>query len=480
MSKLQERKLARRLAFNELAQTNQRMVFCESLVRRDAVRRESVNGIEHVVVGSFTLPDNIVMNGILYPADEIEKGYKTLERTLAPVEHPNDGKGNYLSANDPVAINGFYAGAWNENVSRSGGRVYLEKWINVAEAMKTDRGRRLLDRIKELETSSDPRPIHTSVGVFITVEGVGDVAKNDKGVEYTGIARNMLFDHDAILLDSAGAAQPHQGVGMAVNQKGQKVKVERNYIEVSEEAKNEDKAAFDGRSYAELNEAKIRVNAEGLGMSDLYDQLNKAIREGFASEWSYIVEVFEKTCVFETNIGYYEVPYRVDNGSATIVGIPVRVERNVTYTPKVNHSEGDAMKELIVNALKAAGVAVDGLTDEQLFAAYNKMQAPASTQAPAIDETKIGTIVANAVKPLADEVAGLKAKIDEGVSKERDELSKVVVNSQKYPGVDEAVAKTLPIETLRQMASACGESHGIPLTNNNGGGAKYQKTDLPD
>lgn len=464
----------------------QRLIFCESLVRKDAVRRESVDGIEHVVVSSYTLPDDVVMNGILYPADEIERGYSSLERTLAPIEHPCDKQGNFLSARDPIAIHNFHAGAWNQNVVRENGRVHVEKWINVAEALKSERGRRLLDRIKELENSKDPRPIHTSVGVFIRVESLDAPQTNADGQEYASVARDMYFDHDAILLDSVGAAQPHQGVGMAINATGQRMKAERNYLELSQEQADDGGEEDLIRPSIIGKLASLMPNAEGVSMSAIYEQLNQAIRSGFASEWSCIVDVYADTCVFETNLGYYEVPYRVDNGTATIVGIPVRVDRVVTYSPKQNHAtttEGDAMKELILNALKKAGISTDGMSDDALLAAYNQLQAKATEgngNAAGTDTAAIAEVVANALKPVTEELAGLKSVVNAGADKERADLTALVINSGKYPGIDEAAAKVLPIESLRQMASNCGASIGIPLTNNSGSAGGYKATDIPE
>jgi hypothetical protein len=42
-----------------------------SLANMKAVRKEKRNGRDVVIVPSATLPDNVIMNGILYPADEI-------------------------------------------------------------------------------------------------------------------------------------------------------------------------------------------------------------------------------------------------------------------------------------------------------------------------------------------------------------------------------------------------------------------------
>ncbi len=166
---------------------------------------------------SATLPDNVVMNGGLYPADEIEKSYKSLERTPAPLGHPLVN-GQYVSARDVDAINNFWVGAYNENVRRENGRVFLDKVIDVENAQSTERGRTLLEAINE------GKPIHTSTGLLVNQEPV-------EGEDYKWIARNMDFDHDAILINEEGAAGPSQGVGMMVNSKGEEIAVENLSIE---------------------------------------------------------------------------------------------------------------------------------------------------------------------------------------------------------------------------------------------------------
>lgn len=53
-------------------------------VNSQAIRRESYNGREHLVLPSYTLPANVVMNDGLYTASEIDAHYQGLEGTLAP------------------------------------------------------------------------------------------------------------------------------------------------------------------------------------------------------------------------------------------------------------------------------------------------------------------------------------------------------------------------------------------------------------
>lgn len=422
-----------------------KLVLCSSAVKKNAVRRESINGVEHIIVSSYTLPDNVIMNGGMYPGDEIEKSYKTLERTLAPIEHPKDEDGNFISASDPVAIHNYHAGAFNVNVKREDGRVHIEKHINVQEALKSDRGRRLLDRINELETNENPRPIHTSTGVWLEIEPTDGIQTNEAGEKYDWIARNMCFDHDAILLDSVGAAQPHQGVGMAVNAEGDKVEIEQ--IEVVE---------------PEPVPAPS-VNA-------VYEQLRKQLNETVGAEWISIVDLQGDQCIFETNAGFYKVPFRMDGDQARIVGIPISVDKTVTYTPKVNsENEGDAMKELLLNALTEAGVKTEGLDDAQLLAEYNKLQANQSKgDDVGAKSDDLAEIVANAVKPLSDEVASLKTQLNANAESEKQQYVDIIVNSGKYAGLDADSAKMLPVEKLKEMAGNCNQAFGIPLFNHAG------------
>jgi len=427
---------------------DKRLVMCSSSVDSNAITREVIDGIEHIIVSSYTLPDDVVMNGGLYPADEIAKSFSTLERTLAPVEHPSDSDGNFISASDPIAINNFYAGAFNVNVTRENGRVHIEKHINVQEAMKSDRGKRLIDRINEIETSDNPRPIHTSTGLFLEVEPTVKPMVNASGDEYTWVAKNMIFDHDAILLDSVGAAQPNQGVGMAVNVDGDKVKVERVRMELSP-----------------VDEAP-QVSTRSIN-----EQLEAQLRDVVAFEWLCIVDTINDQCIFETEKGYFQVPYGVDGETARIVGIPIRTIRTVTYSPKVN-KEGDAMKELVLKALADAGIAVNAeISDDELMTKYNEFLQANQSQGDDDGATgdDLANIVANAVakavEPVTTKLESLQSEINANADAKKQGYIDTIVNSKKYPGVTAEVAKGMPPEALREMAANCGHAHGLPNVN---------------
>lgn len=172
-----------------------------------AAKKEKRNGRDVIVVPSATMPNDIVMNKVKYPADEIKKSYHTLERTPAPFNHPTVN-GKFVSARDPEGINQGWIGAWNENVRQDNGKVYLDKIIDVEIANRSAEGKRVLEAIEK------GKAVHTSTGLLARMETV----KNDDTV--SAIAHDIEFDHDAILLDFTGAATPDDGVGLFVNSAG--------------------------------------------------------------------------------------------------------------------------------------------------------------------------------------------------------------------------------------------------------------------
>lgn len=190
-----------------------------TLVNASKIRREKRDGRDVIIVPSATLPDNVVMNGIRYPADVIAASFHTLEGTLAPLGHPKVGN-NFVSAKSPEGLARGYVGAHNENVRREGGRVWLDKVIDVEVANQLTGGKAILDAIEKQE------PIHTSTGLLATLKPLSNA---DDGAKFE--AETMLFDQDAILLNEPGAATPEQGVGLFVNAAGEEIEVINSTLE---------------------------------------------------------------------------------------------------------------------------------------------------------------------------------------------------------------------------------------------------------
>ncbi|WP_106478116.1 DUF2213 domain-containing protein [Phytohalomonas tamaricis] len=202
-------------------------------VNASQIKKETIEGEDHYRIPAVTLPDNVVMNGGLYPADEIEASYKSLENTPAPLGHPMVN-GEFVSATHPIAVNKYGVGAWNTNVRRENGRVRLDKLVNIRVANQTEKGRQLIQAIEKQE------PIHTSTGLTLQQRtGNGE----SKGKKYTWVAANMKFDHDCFLLGEPGAATPAEGVGVFVNSAGDKSDVLVSNVELTDDEEYEITAA---------------------------------------------------------------------------------------------------------------------------------------------------------------------------------------------------------------------------------------------
>lgn len=226
-----------------------------TLANVKAVRKEKRNGRDVVIVPSATLPDDVVMNDIMYPKAEIAKSFGTLNRTPAPLGHPLVN-GKFVSARDPEGINIGWIGAWNENVRQDKGRVFLDKIIDVEMANRSEGGKAVLAAIEKGD------PVHTSTGLVCMLEA----ANGDVNYKFT--ARDIEFDHDAILLGEEGAATPAQGVGMLVNSSG-----ETQEIEVINSALDEADRELDWAV-----DSAVRA-MEKLQRAPLYERIKSAIIE---------------------------------------------------------------------------------------------------------------------------------------------------------------------------------------------------------
>jgi hypothetical protein len=255
---MHDRMEARTFVANLAQDETQVRINITSVANASKVRKETRHGRAVIIVPSATLPDNVVMNGILYPADEIEKSYMGLERTPAPLGHPTLN-GKFISARDPEGINVGYIGAHNENVRREGGRVLMDKVIDVEVANRSAGGKAVLAAIEA------GGPIHTSTGLLAKLTPVANAATHKQ------IARGYAFDHDAILLDEPGAATPEQGVGMLVNADGTSEDIEVINSSLTEMADQE-------IDYAGTRLVEALARRENVGR---WDKLKTAIIDAF-------------------------------------------------------------------------------------------------------------------------------------------------------------------------------------------------------
>lgn len=410
------------------------------LVNNADIKKVNREGREHYVIPSYTLPDNVVMNGGLYTREEIDKHYLQLNHTLAPLGHPMiDGK--HVSARHPMAINSNHVGAWNEAVERKGNRIYMEKWIDIEYALKTNRGKELIDAIEKKE------PIHTSVAVYAERQ----LTPNAAGYQWK--ANIVAMDHDAILLGEPGAATPEQGVGLFVN----------------------------------VAEAKPLVVNAGVLSDDSYGNrmrlLSEAAKISFAASDGYAwVDDFDSVhAVVVTEAGTNVYSYAVVDGAITWGNDPKPVISKQSWqerSPIVNrvlqffrfnvNSGGEVTKLQPKNSSETPD-----MTPEELQAAISG----------ALDKQaeRLEANVAAQIKPLNDEIATLKAnneqllaKAKEGETKKETEMREVVAKK-----IGTLAANSLSGEALTEAFKAAqpnGESAipGVEIETNSG------KLSVPD
>ncbi|HHA1266347.1 TPA: DUF2213 domain-containing protein [Enterobacter bugandensis] len=432
----------------------------------------TINGQEHYVIrGAVPIVDDIVMNGGLYPAEEINNSYQTMEGKLMPLPHPMvDGK--YVSANDPRAINTYHVGAWAQNVSKSGDQVVMDVYINKAVAETKPDGKRLINRLDEMIAGTNTDPIHLSTGLLTNKE---KKSGESKGKKHSWIARNMQFDHIAILLDEPGAGTPEEGVGMFVNADGQEGEVESaSLIDAANSLK-------DGL----LNKVKFFFSRNSdASFDEIYQMLREAIRAPSGSDvYRYVVTVWPDKFIYEEGSKLFQQKYLIDDSAVTLVGEPLEVVRKPTEYEVKTNGETNPMKEKMIAALNAAGVKTEGLTDDQVWDAYNQqMQKKEGGGDPGqaqINSDAITAAVNLALKPLTDEISTLKSQLQANAESELKTKRDAV--KAKFSFLTEAAVNSLSGDALNDLYSQCQTSTGLnPAFQGNGAQSEILNMEAPE
>lgn len=404
-------------------------------VNSQSIRRETHNGREHLVLPSYTLPANVVMNGGLYTEDEINAHYQGLEGTLAPLGHPQVN-GQFVSAFSPEGLNVGYVGAWNRNVKKSGNRIYVEKWVDVARAEESEGGRELLERVAAIERGDDVPPIHTSVAAFL------DQLEPNEQQRATGaewVAKIHSMDHDAILLHEVGAATPEQGVGLMVN------------ADLAQPLRA-NSGALVGESYREREQ-----------------RLDRAAKAKFApgtDEYAWVADFTDSQVVIVRNGGDAQVyGYSADGGKITIDDNGTVVARQESWVA------------VVANKFKAL------FTPQEQPAPNHKTEGDMPLTKEELEQigSMIGQAVATnteaAIKPLAEKVDALQANqkqlADTLTANSRAEEKAKRDAVAKVHG--DIVANALSGDALDAMFKSLGEA--APLGTNNA--QQHKETGAP-
>lgn len=317
------------------------------------ISEQIIGGDEHYVIKNVVpLVDDVVMNSGLYPAEEIKKSYAGLNGNPAPYNHPQVD-GAYVSAHNIRAVNEYHVGSWIENASHDGGKVLVDLKINKVFAERSEKGRELLARVKSLVDNADgAEPIHVSTGLLLNRE---QAEGSSKGKKYTWIARNMEWDHLAILPPGVpGAGTPDEGVGIFATNSGD---IERITVNLAES--QEPDASADHLNKSWLSKlVKYMVNSSDLSFDNITNQIRSILQAEIGKDsWPYIVAVYDDRAGFEIDGQLYQQSYIIQEDMVKLVGERVKAVYKTELEPVKSTEEdismtNEELQVILTNALK--------------------------------------------------------------------------------------------------------------------------------
>ena len=435
------------------------------------ITSETIDGVEHIVVKDVCpVIDDIVLNGGLYPADEIAKGFKSLEGKPMPYGHPKI-EGQYVSASNVRAVNEYHIGAFARNVRKDADRVLMDMCINRRYAEATDKGKEVVTRLDDMKDGKQVEPIGVSTGLGLNkAAGSG----TSKGKKYNWIATNQDYDHCAILLHETPAGTPQEGVGIFVNAQGDEMEIQTANLADASDLTRE----------GLLNKTKFFfTNASNYSFDDISRAIGDKLREGRSDDdWVWPDTIWPDSFIYRNDTKYFKQKYLIDDdGKAVFVGEPQEVVRKPTeYEIKTNGAE-NPMKDMIVNALKAKGKPTEGKTDAELLDAFNQMNAEEAATKTETPEQK----AARLKKEKDDKEAADLAAKDKANNNEQapawfapfaEKLNSIetglIANSDKEKGEKRAAVKAkfgmtdvavnaLDGEPLNELFAQCSTSTGL-------------------
>lgn len=167
--------------------------------------RKKLHGRDYLVANG-TMIQPRVLNGSrgpgYYPLDEILASTDSWNMMPMVLNHPQDSKGEYVSARRPDILDKYGLGfVFNSNTKES---LKAELWFDVENCNRVDN--RIIPAVQS------GQKIELSTGIIRCLREEASGVFNS--TPYTWIARNLTPDHLAILLDVKGACSVADGCGV--------------------------------------------------------------------------------------------------------------------------------------------------------------------------------------------------------------------------------------------------------------------------
>lgn len=381
------------------------------------ISEQIIDGDPHYVIKNVVpVVDDVVMNNGLYPGEEIRKSYHGLDGKPAPYNHPMiDGK--YVSASMTRAANQFSVGAWIENPSHDGSKALVDLKINKVKAERSEKGKELIGRIEALKNSAEgAEPIHVSTGLLLNREAAEGTSK---GKKYTWIARNMEWDHLAILPPGVpGAGTPEDGVGIFATNGEQIERITVNLEDSTVPDESANKINYKSWLHKAIN---YITNKSDLSFENISEQIRQILKAEVGEDvWPYIVAVYDDRVGFEIKGQIFQQFYIVEDDVVKLVGERVKAVYKTELEP-VKSTEGEI-----------------SMTNEELQVFINAALKPVQESLTAVNQ-KLTDIEAENVK--------LKEQLQANTEQEETAMRAAIIAELKLP---ESAVNALKGEALRE------------------------------
>ena len=381
------------------------------------VSEQIIDGDPHYVIKNVVpVVDDVVMNNGLYPGEEIRNSYHGLDGKPAPYNHPMiDGK--YVSASMTRAANQFSVGAWIENSSHDGSKALVDLKVNKVIAERSEKGQELLGRIEALMNSAEgAEPIHVSTGLLLNREAAEGTSK---GKKYSWIARNMEWDHLAILPPGVpGAGTPEDGVGIFATNGEQIERITVNLEDSTVPDESANKINYKSWLHKAIN---YITNKSDLSFENISEQIRQILKAEVGEDvWPYIVAVYDDRVGFEIKGQIFQQFYIVEDDVVKLVGERVKAVYKTELEP-VKSTEGEI-----------------SMTNEELQAVLAEALKPVQESLTAVNQ-KLTDIEAENVK--------LKEQLQANTEQEETAMRAAIIAELKLP---ESAVNALKGDALRE------------------------------
>lgn len=381
------------------------------------ISEQIIDGDPHYVIKNVVpVVDDVVMNNGLYPGEEIRKSYHGLDGKPAPYNHPMiDGK--YVSASMTRAANQFSVGAWIENPSHDGSKALVDLKINKVKAERSEKGQELIGRIEALKNSAEgAEPIHVSTGLLLNREAAEGTSN---GKKYSWIARNMEWDHLAILPPGVpGAGTPEDGVGIFATNGEQIERITVNLEDSTVPDESANKINYKSWLHKAIN---YITNKSDLSFENISEQIRQILKAEVGEDvWPYIVAVYNDRVGFEIKGQIFQQFYIVEDDVVKLVGERVKAVYKTELEP-VKSTEGEI-----------------SMTNEELQAVLAEALKPVQESLTAVNQ-KLTDIEAENVK--------LKEQLQANTEQEETAMRAAIIAELKLP---ESAVNALKGEALRE------------------------------